>query len=311
MQQLGYKPKEFKVWSEAFFYCRKARGLTISEISRRVGESRRTVQEWEDGISYPAKGNTSVRLYGNMHNLKAYKNLLPKELQDDPEPTNIGQQIASEVNRVPVVGRAVSTAMSAAMEKADIIAAEAESLAAEAAEPEAPRPHKWNEALKKAMRDAGFSQRELAQLVGVHASSISMWSLGDSTPIAEHWEKLVDLFPELRDWDPSPRVQEKPGREPGLWTNTATRPVLKTVEPPPATPLPIPSLVSAEPTIADVATAYAIARVKESAMRTEIAKFEERLLEAQIALEDARKQADAATAEAEAAHKRLLEMATR
>ena len=310
MQQLGYKPKEFKTWAEAFFHCRRERDLSITEISRRVGESRRTVQDWEDGVSYPKKGNTSVRLYGSMHNLKAYKKLLPKELQDDPEPQDIRQQIATGLSKAPVIG----TAMGVAFEKADTMAAEAEALAAEAAEPVLARPHKYNEALTIEREKAGLSKREVAELVDVGPTSITNWETGNTVPIVEHWTKLVSLFPELKFWAPPSREMQKPGRETGAWTGiNGAQPVARPAPPPPFLPVPPPPppKPTSEPTLVDVATSYAIARVKETAAKAEVAKFEERLIMMELQRDEAKKAAEDATAEAEAAHARLIELATR
>lgn len=290
MEQLGYKIKEFKAWPEAFFHCRKLRNFSITDISRRVGVSRKTVQDWEDGLAYPTKGNVSVRLYGIMNALKSYKSLLPKELQD-VEP-------AEGVNKTPLR----LTVMGAAIEKADAAAAEAEALAAEAAEPAPARPHRFGEAITLAREDAGLSKREVGELVGVSASSISNWELGVAIPIVEHWNKLISLFPELKLWDPSSKDIGKPGREPGAWSGG--KPVLK--------PDP-PRVVPAAPTlnIGDVATAYAKARVKEAEAKAAVARFEEKILELEMAKEAASKAVADATAEADEAHRQLLEMAAR
>lgn len=310
MLQLGHRPREFKTWAEAFFHCRRERNFSITDISRKVGESRRTVQEWEDGLAFPKKGNTSVRLYGIMHNLKMYKPLLPKELQDEIEPADLRQQIATAIHKVPIVG----TVTGAAFEKADAMAAEMESLAAEAAQPVLARPHKYNEALTKAREDAGLSKREVADLVEVGATSMTNWEAGNSVPIAGHWAKLVSLFPELKLWAPPSKEMDKPGRETGAWTGVNGTQPLRTPTPQPVVPPPVtppPAVSRSEPTIADVATSYAIARVKEAAAKADVAKHEEKLLMLEMQRDEAKKAAEDATAEAEAAHARLLEMAMR
>ena len=42
-----------------------------------------------------------------------------------------------------------------------------------------------------------FSQKELAELVGVSSVTISLWETGKTEPRKKHWQVLKDLLPEL------------------------------------------------------------------------------------------------------------------
>lgn len=76
-------------------------------------------------------------------------------------------------------------------------------------------------ALEAARTVAGLKPDELAKLCDVSGGAVYFWEDNTNAPIADHYEKLLDLFPELRN-APKPKVRdiEKPGREPGYQTTT-------------------------------------------------------------------------------------------
>lgn len=78
--------------------------------------------------------------------------------------------------------------------------------------PQCAGPADFAAALASAREGAGLSRTELAELVGVSESAVTNWESRGYCPIKIHYERLLDLLPDLLGGpEPSWRDMEKPG----------------------------------------------------------------------------------------------------
>jgi transcriptional regulator with XRE-family HTH domain len=183
--------RKAQTWGGALLRARMGRDLSHRELAERCGVTAKDIAAWERDEGRP-QGARLARLYGSLAEMRAYRHLLPQEVNAHPE------VVKAEAAAVPLDN------------------AEQEDVRALLEKPEA-RPRTFGEGLRRARTRAGLSQLELGELVGVGHSPPSTWELNNSVPILAHYQKLVELLPELKDC-PRPRGirdMEKPGREPG------------------------------------------------------------------------------------------------
>jgi transcriptional regulator with XRE-family HTH domain len=160
---------------------REERGMSYREVAERVGCSRSDIKAWEDGTSYPV-GVHLARLHKMcFHRLKHFLHLIPSHFRTE--------EITAErlsVEPAPVIKEP----------ERDI-------------EEPLPAPRSFGEALKRARVHEGLSQEELGDMLGVVGQAVSEWETDGNTPVREHYEKLVDLFPALKD-GPTPDYRDIP-----------------------------------------------------------------------------------------------------
>lgn len=51
-------------------------------------------------------------------------------------------------------------------------------------------------------------QREIGELLGVRQGTVSQWETGEQLPIADHYDRLCDLFPELHAYELTEQVRD-------------------------------------------------------------------------------------------------------
>jgi transcriptional regulator with XRE-family HTH domain len=79
------------------------------------------------------------------------------------------------------------------------------------------RPLFFADALRVEREHAGLTQHEIGELLDVSQTAVSDWETRSSTPIQDHVDALLQLFPRLAlAPDPNPKDMLKPGRVPGL-----------------------------------------------------------------------------------------------
>lgn len=81
----------------------------------------------------------------------------------------------------------------------------------------------FHQALRSARRHNGLTMSELAELMGVHPQTPGNWEDATVVPIQDHYDKLVQLFPEIETAEkPSSRDISKPGAPLGGWSATTS-----------------------------------------------------------------------------------------
>lgn len=57
--------------------------------------------------------------------------------------------------------------------------------------------------------------KDLAAFIGVEPTTVCAWQKGAIHPIQDHYDLICKAIPSLIDFNPDPRLQEKPGRKTG------------------------------------------------------------------------------------------------
>jgi len=164
----------FKTFGEALRYVRVTYyGFSHNKLGQLVGHSKDVVRDWERGMSFPT-GSTLRRILGVMPKIKPWMQLIPRSGRDrDSDLIIITPTFADQV--------------------------------AMAAEPQPPPPMTFGQHLARARLGEGLEPAELAELVGVTASAVAWWESDTYAPVKEHYDRILDLLPELRsapepDW---------------------------------------------------------------------------------------------------------------
>jgi transcriptional regulator with XRE-family HTH domain len=143
-----------------------------AKVAQLVGVSKQAVRDWEEGLSYPT-GRDIARLRGVMPKLGPFLRLIPREARIHHGGENYDTEPAPQP------------------------------------EPEAPPVTTFSDAVRLARLGAGLDQGELGELVGVTGQAVSAWETEGATPVREHYERLLDLMPELRG-APEPNWRDIP-----------------------------------------------------------------------------------------------------
>lgn len=72
-----------------------------------------------------------------------------------------------------------------------------------------PPPETFAQALRRIREADGTDRATVAHLLGVTQQAVEHWEYGNNTPIKEHYEKLLELFPELAQ-APEPDYRDIP-----------------------------------------------------------------------------------------------------
>jgi DNA-binding XRE family transcriptional regulator len=116
---------------------------------------------------------------------------------------------------------------------------------------EAPLPTTFRERLRALRLRDELTEEDVAEMVEVTNQSVSTWETGVRTPIQQHYDALVALWPELADV-PAPSMQQidKPGPKPGTVSTSVALPPPSPSAPPPTRSATVPVELSPRPTLA-------------------------------------------------------------
>lgn len=184
---------------------RERRSLTVNDISRRAGVSRAIVEEWEEGRTMPTSQQWK-RLRGTLRRLIPSARLR--------EYMGLGSDAPSTI----VAGGAYAAFSGQHLRELVEATAEPETVG----DPEPPAT--FGEALRRAREDERIEQRALGELIGVTQSTISSWERDAIVPVMAHYERLLDLLPQLIGAPQPPSRDISPPPGPAGWTFPAPPP---------------------------------------------------------------------------------------
>jgi len=276
--------------------ARAARGLAHRDVAERCGVDVETFRAWEEGERVP-RGRQWARLKGSLWALQSAALVWRAaiEVEENEAWSSLPASVPGGPHDAVTVAREIEEE---AREEAIMAPV---GPAAQAAEPppplqEASKQTSFGEALRVARVNAGFTQMEMGELLGVGGGALSNWENEQTTPVLENWLKLVDLVPELRNCVP-PGVQHRPKpvgnrmfpRAPTV-DSTAPRVVHDRDSAPVAVPVPVPTPMPPAGTDADLAPlALKYAQAVRALRRAdaEVARLQRELTEAGVRRERA------------------------
>ncbi len=148
----------------AFKKVRIDYGHSYFQVSKMLGVEKATIRDWENGLSYP-KGRDIARIKGTMPRVTPYLVLIPREAKDH-------EVVGKDVKREPI--KPVPEFI-----------------------PERKPPTGFGSHLELERVTAGYSQEDLGELLEVTSQSVSAWETEKVSPVLEHYEKLLEYFPNL------------------------------------------------------------------------------------------------------------------
>ena len=193
-------PPRITTWGQALRQCRERAGYAVREVAQHCSAGVGDVEKWEAGVDFPRtyqlKGIYTLK---GMRVLTTFQHLLPSRTREaiaEEEKAASGQPPAP-VTEPPAVESSVALAVPA---RPPMVEAGSVTVI-----PPPPRFRAFRDGLRYFREEVEkIGQRELGDLVGVHASTISTWELGITLPTQENYAKLLELIPALRD-APKPR----------------------------------------------------------------------------------------------------------
>ncbi len=225
-------------WHVALKFCREQKGLSLHQLSGRVGISASELLRWEEGVGCPS-GRQLPRLYASLPNLKAYKEYLSvlaiktatmvevaRERANKPA-IDVSPPIEVTVVQTPKPPPPPPPAKPPAAAPAPVAPAAPSGQLFEA--------KSFGDAAKMARFARGLKQKEAAQHADVSQSLLSHCENGGAIRAAGYL-KLVSAFPELKD----PRIPPPP-----MWRSRAAgyhsppAPPIEAPAPEPAAPPPL------------------------------------------------------------------------
>jgi transcriptional regulator with XRE-family HTH domain len=272
------------------------------KVANHCGVARFMVQDWENGIAIP-NHDTLRRLYGLFHKLEYHKDLLPR-----PQPVVAPKQ-EDEILKAPIFQIMESHQQvekfrklaSQQQPKKDpeppppqpeqrltVVAPEGKQVEKQSYRLFVPAPT-FGGALRFLRDRQNLNSTELANMMGVTASTISSWETGRNFPILSHYEKLLKIFPDLLK-APRPDVKdwEKPDSSGSKTPKNATPPPLQPVHQPPQSQQP------PKPDFTKLGAAYANALSKMTVIKDKVDQLTLQLLEAEEDLKRVQREVDQA-----------------
>jgi transcriptional regulator with XRE-family HTH domain len=204
MHEIVYTPQSVRSEMGTLLRTERERlGMTVNDVARRMGVSRSTVEQIEAGEIMPTSQQWK-RLRGTFRRL--------------PLSTHAVQEMHRYLNGEPEGG-------AADFATAHLLASDVRAVAPPPPPEPEPEPddeswqssklppiavqvfETWAEALRHWRQTERIEQHTLGDLLGVTQGTISAWEREATIPIAKHWERLCDLFPQLRE-APQPECRD-------------------------------------------------------------------------------------------------------
>lgn len=322
-----------KTFGQALQKVRIEYGLSHREVSDRVGKSKSIVRDWESNLAIPP-AQTLKRLYATFPELRYFTHLLPKfEVQQFMN--KIDTAIDEAADRAKAMVKDPSQAMRESTREG------VRSVFDEVWVPPLPKagdeiPDKlttvfkaknFGENLRYLRLQEGMDQAEVGELLNVTGSAVGHWERNFVAPILDHFEKLCELFPHLRN-GPRPVTKDmaKPdnrvnGYVPTGHTNGAPLRAIpnafdhisappRTPEPPPPPPPPKPPEKTPAELLAEAGAEYARLVSEKKHWEAEVLQHEIEVEEAKKKLEEVQKTFEEKTKAADAAHQKIVDLAT-
>jgi transcriptional regulator with XRE-family HTH domain len=163
-------PLQLADFGAALRKAREERGSSVANMSKSLAVSKDDVRAWEAGHLAPSKLELKQLLAFAPELRRFEADLRAENYQAAPQDV----EVPEPVFKTPPLPPAVVVTP-------------------------APRPKTFGVALRAARLAADVTQDAIAQLTGNTQATVSAWELDEVCPVLENYEKLVDLFPELRD----------------------------------------------------------------------------------------------------------------
>lgn len=312
--QVQQRQSTIKSFSQALITVRIEQGLSHRDVADRCGKAKQLVKDWEDGIAIP-NTQTLKRLYSTFPKLRHFTHLLP----------------AVEIHRYGKRAMDAMDAIGMALEKPGEaqalpgwyppMSSDKEELPPELKYP--PRPKTFSENLRYLRLKEGMDQGDVGELLGVTSGAVGHWEKGTNLPILDHFTKLLQLFPALKD-GPQPETRDimKPDNRVNGYTAvpplravpTAFDQIVNATPPPPPPPplpvAPVASEKSPQEKLAEAGMAYAKLVSEKKQWESEVLEHEIEVEEATKKLDEAKKKLDEISKSTDAAHQKILDLAS-
>jgi DNA-binding transcriptional regulator YiaG len=299
-------------WAKILRQCRTKVGYSHHRVADVCGVSIDVVRSWENGEAIP--NHYALKQLNNFFpRLRHYSELLPK-----PQP------IVSQIEKPEEPVKPLKVPMLALVHTRPQLPSAKTPTADSAQRPKPPAPESSKETQVPAylstfrtalshFHDAStLSTADLARKMNVTGSTIFAWRTGRNYPILDHYEKLLEIFPGLKN-APRPDVKDwdKPdssGTPKSYNVPLARQPVPPPIAPathltlpaptPPAPPEPVapvqPPAPQIKPDIGALGVAYATSLGKMNAANAKVEDLIMRLLEAEDELKAAKEETNQA-----------------
>jgi transcriptional regulator with XRE-family HTH domain len=193
--QPAARPTGIKTFGQALRKIRTERGLSHKEVADRVGVRKEQVRQWEEDTTFPSNFHLK-KLYGTFSTLRFFTTLMP---------TIEREKLITKANEI-----VASAQMTGKLEYETFlppIAGKNEDLPEELVQTR--RPKTFGEHLRAIRLTAGIDLEELGELMSVTGQACSAWELDKANPVMDHYVKLRDLFPALKN-APAPDAPDMP-----------------------------------------------------------------------------------------------------
>jgi transcriptional regulator with XRE-family HTH domain len=204
---MAVEKKPLKKFNQILKEMRTGRGMSLKDLAERARVPKHVVEEWEAGDKVPTRQQYN-RITGVFQQLKFYEDTF------DPEMTGRSSQpeiVTGSASQAPPVSPAKRSSGPLVVSLESLINHKVASmpanrtndpeLAAIQKELDAPKKNPWKSfgaGLMSCRVEVNASVNEIAELTGATASAVRGWENDPALPTRQYYDKIIDLFPQLR-----------------------------------------------------------------------------------------------------------------